>query len=96
MEVLDDRFDLPEPLPSKPIEIPELRPYDAATWERIKEAAEFDPKAQAPDSIVPPPASVGGKLVGPFDGLGFQGLHPPDTTLARSGQRILQAVNSVI
>lgn len=82
-------------LPSKPIAIEELRPYDKETWERIKAAAVFDPRAEKPDSIVPPPVR-GNKLLAPFDGLGFQQIHPPDTSVARSGQRILQVVNSQI
>jgi hypothetical protein len=92
---VDDDNDRSEPLRTKPFTPPEVRPYDEKTWRKIKKAAEFDPKTQEPDSIVSPPVAVEA-LVPPFDGWGNTGTTPPDPTLARSGQRVLQAVNGGI
>src|SRR4051794_14742697 len=69
---VDDNDDRSEPPRTKPFASPEVRPYDEKTWRKIKKAAEFDPKAQEPDSIVSPPVAVKA-LVPPFDGWGNTG-----------------------
>src|SRR6266545_273941 len=92
--------DLPlqeEPILVEPIELPEHRPVDEATWRQLKADAEVNPHAMPPQAVVPttrrPEASFPRF---PGQGRNEGGLTPPDTTLARGETRILQAVNSSI
>ncbi len=75
---------------------PETYPLDEASWKAIKEAAATREDAPEPDQVLevePPQEAVAGAS---FPGLGFGGLYPPDTTLGKSANRLIQAVNSSI
>lgn len=71
---------------------PEAHPVDEETWKAMKLAAETDPNAPAPDEVLVE-AQTSAPLAG-FPGIGWDRINPADVSLAKSPNRILEAVNS--
>lgn len=92
-EIAPSFEDEASPEPAKP---PNHYPVDEETWKAHKEEAARFEGAPEPDSIVEVQEDQQAAVTTMFLGIPYNGATPPDTTLGKSPQRILTAVNNQI